>query len=568
MQVLLHTILEQTLIGFEETGGFYNFSNVRYAASPTGNLRFRAPQTPSSNRSVVQTGNIGRICPQSIPQWIIEGTFFTANYTQGLPFNASAWQSPGISVVGLLNDPRTTEDCLFLDVVVHQKVLNSRGNRTGIGAPVLVWIHGGGYAEGSKSDYGTPGKIEAPNDEIIFVSINYRLGAFGFLSGPTLQSNGDANAGLLDQRFALEWVKKYIYKFGGDPNKVTVIGESAGGGSILQQITVSRRPMNRLLLSNLVAPFKFSRYTDVLNSQAYGGQNGRAPFSRAILQSPANYPYRSISFQEQATQDFLALLNVSTISQARNLSSAALILANEQQQAGSAYGEFVYGPVVDGSFIPDYPGRLLLNGRFDSQVDILVGHNADEGPLFTDPSIIDNASFNTFVASLFPTTNSSTTNSSLIEYVTNTLYPPIFNGSQQYTSNLERAILLNSDILITCNTFYLDTAFKNKTHAYLFAVPPALHGDDLPYTFYTGPFSPNYTSSAFNETVAATLQDFIVSFTREGKPNTTVAGVPNFTSWGPSAQLMELSTASIGMASDPTANNRCKWWELGLGWHN
>jgi len=76
---------------------------------------------------------------------------------------------------------------------------------------------------------------------VIFVSLNYRLGAFGWLSGPTFQEDGEANAGLWDQRFALEWVQKYICQFGGDPNRVTVVGESAGGGSIMHQITVSRK---------------------------------------------------------------------------------------------------------------------------------------------------------------------------------------------------------------------------------------------------------------------------------------------------------------------------------------
>lgn len=208
----------------------------------------------------MQTGNVGRICPQSIPQWVIEGLFFVANYSSGLPFNASAWQSPGISVIGLLQDPRITEDCLFLDVVVHQNVLNSACN--GSKAPVLVWIHGGGYAEGSKTDNGVPGKIMAQNNDVIFVTINYRLGAFGFLSGPTLQSDGVANAGLLDQHLALEWVQEHISKFGGDPDQVTVIGESAGGGSILHQITVSHSPMDWPLQSSFSRPFRVLSYAN------------------------------------------------------------------------------------------------------------------------------------------------------------------------------------------------------------------------------------------------------------------------------------------------------------------
>lgn len=107
---------------------------------------------------------------------------------------------------------------------------------------VLVWIYGGGYTSGSKAgqNSGSPaGLLRRGDGNFIYVTINYRIGAFGWLSGPTLQHDGVANAGLWDQRFALEWVQRNIHLFGGDPDRVTVAGESAGGGSILHQITVS-----------------------------------------------------------------------------------------------------------------------------------------------------------------------------------------------------------------------------------------------------------------------------------------------------------------------------------------
>lgn len=91
---------------------------------------------------------------------------------------------------------------------------------------------------------------------MIYVALNYRLGAFGWLSGPTFQENGTPNAGLYDQRFALEWVQEHISKFGGDPDRVTVFGESAGGGSIMGQIT------------------------------AYGGKKGRVPFVQVSGEMP------------------------------------------------------------------------------------------------------------------------------------------------------------------------------------------------------------------------------------------------------------------------------------------
>lgn len=146
--------------------------------------------------------------------------------------------------------------------------------------------------------------------------MNYRLGAFGWLSGPTFQEDGDANAGLLDQRLALEWVQEHIASFGGDPNRVTVFGESAGGGSIMHQIT------------------------------AYGGLKGPVPFQQAVPQSPGFQPFVSNYQQEQILNGFMGLLNVSTIEQARQLPFSTLMTANIIQIGGSSYGGFTYGPTV------------------------------------------------------------------------------------------------------------------------------------------------------------------------------------------------------------------------------
>ena len=130
---------------FNETGRFYNFSNIRYAAPPTGKNRFRAPQLPASNRGTVQTGSTGKICAQSQGAWGAIAAQFIPRYLAGQTvFNESSFNLSSAGGGGLpAQDPRTTEDCLFLDVVVPQAILENAG-KPGCSAPVLVWIYGMG----------------------------------------------------------------------------------------------------------------------------------------------------------------------------------------------------------------------------------------------------------------------------------------------------------------------------------------------------------------------------------------------------------------------------------------
>lgn len=143
---------------YNTTGAYYNFSNIRYAAAPTGELRFTAPQKPARNRGSVQTGLPDRICAQANPAWEIIAAQFIPEYFAGqTKFNESSFNTTVGPAPPL--DPRTTEDCLFLDVLVPKKIFDKAGN--GAGAPVLVWIYGGGYTAGSKSGSGNPAGLLA-----------------------------------------------------------------------------------------------------------------------------------------------------------------------------------------------------------------------------------------------------------------------------------------------------------------------------------------------------------------------------------------------------------------------
>lgn len=302
------------------------------------------------------------------------------------------------------------------------------------------------------------------------------------------------------------------------------MGESAGAGSILHQIT------------------------------AYGGTRGAAPFQQAIMQSPGWVPVIGEEEQEATLQQFLGILNVSTVEQARKLPSAKLIAANAYQVATkSQWGQFTYGPVVDGSFVPALPGQLLLRGDFDPNLNIMVGHNADEGLAFTSPDSVKSTGLATQMKTLSPNTPKNVS-----DFVYNVLYPPVYNGSYGYTDSVARTALVISDLIFQCNTDYINRAFYNQTYAYEFSIPPALHGQDVSYTFYD-----NKTSSSLlgvtNATVALAMQDYFTSFVQHGVPKSHLA--PVFRKHGQYAQLMNIGNNSIQATRDLTNNPRCRFWQ-------
>jgi carboxylesterase type B len=183
------------------------FYGISYAQAPVGELRWRPPQDIEASNDYVPTEvqnaeSPGPSCVQGTPAWRPPQR---GNLTVNFPVTGE-------------------EDCLRLDVVVPTQPQSSS-------LPVMVMIHGGGFTQGSS--YALPGSalVDTASGSMIYVSLQYRLGAFGFLSSADVRENGQANVGLLDQRSALNWVQRNIRAFGGDPAKVTIIGGSAGGSS-------------------------------------------------------------------------------------------------------------------------------------------------------------------------------------------------------------------------------------------------------------------------------------------------------------------------------------------------
>ncbi|CAG8894359.1 unnamed protein product [Penicillium egyptiacum] len=534
----------------------YSFNNIRYAEPPTGELRFRAPIPPKSVNRTVNNGQNDVICPQASPAWLGVQSQMLAGVPASALVNKSHPENANINISSIPSpDSTVSEDCLFLDVMVPTSVYNNRYKKKGTSCsnppalrffirdvnflsravPVLVWIYGGGYISGSKTITGSPdGLIARAKGGMIYVAMNYRLGVYGYLSGPTFQVDGEANAGFYDQELALQWVQKYISKFGGDPDRVTIMGESAGGGSVMHQIT------------------------------AYGGLKGKVPFNQAIAQSPGQFPVTSNAQLDNVlllTFKYASLVsgtNVTTLQQLRRLSARDLYNTNYLVNYLAPYGTFPYGPAVDGKFVPKFPAELLAHGQYPKGLNVMVGHNLNEGAMFANPFVFAESDFAAVIKTAFPDADEAA-----IDHIANTMYPPVFDGSYGYTTQFGRMSLLTGDRAFTCPTRWLNLAFNNKTFAYYFTMSPGYHGVDVPYTFFNGDTSTLDQGYPVNATVAYALQDYITSFTMTGSPNAVVQ--PFFPIYGANSSTQVLSLENLGtQVTDTAANYRCDWWQKSL----
>lgn len=310
-------------IGCQTTGQYFTFSNIRFAAPPVGERRFRAPDPPLANHSGVIDGSLGYTCPQSQPGWWTTTFKDLGNLTKAIP--------------AATNPQEQNEDCLFLDVVAPaNKFKRSRPKAIKKLSPVLVWIHGGGYFIGDKTTlYDPAGFFKQSNDDIVYMAMNYRvrtvndfddyfthtlqLSSLGFLSGTNETGNVTTpNAGLLDQRAAFKWVKKYIHLFGGDANNITIFGQSAGGGSVMHHTTW------------------------------LAGKDKRE--NKLIMRALAQSPVPNVVSKPQQRKSFNALLeaaNVTSVDELRKLppNSSVLLAANAQVEKTAAFTTLNFGKV-------------------------------------------------------------------------------------------------------------------------------------------------------------------------------------------------------------------------------
>lgn len=297
---------------------------IRYAQPPTGELRWREPVPADDIAGVVEAVEFGPVCPQP--------------------------PNPG---VGVPSDAVFDEDCLFLNVWAPEEGAEATGPDP---LPVMVWLHGGAYLYGSGSQSLYDGTALA-RDGVLVVTLNYRLGAFGFLDLTRCGEPGefDGNLALRDVLLALEWVQRNIRAFGGDPEQVTVFGESAGGGLVTTLLAVPR---------------------------------AAGLFHRAIAQSS---PASSIYGEDRAfrtARRFLAELGVS-VGDAGELREEGptvdeLLRASAKVFAeipSEAPGTIAFAPVIDGDLLPEAPVTVLREGR-GHPVPLIIGTNRDEASVF------------------------------------------------------------------------------------------------------------------------------------------------------------------------------------------
>jgi para-nitrobenzyl esterase len=287
------------------------FRGIPFAAPPVGALRWKEPQPVVKWEGVKKTTEFGARCMQG-------------NIYSDMGFH----------------DAGPSEDCLYLNVWVPKTMAGGK-------LPVMVWIHGGGFQAGATSEGRQDGEALA-HKGVVVVSMNYRLGIFGFFSHPELEKesphHASGNYGLLDQAAALQWVKRNIAAFGGDADNVTIFGESAGSFSVSGLMA---SPVSKALVHRAI------------------GESG-AFFGRSL-------PAKPLAVTEADGAKFGESNGAATLEQLRAIAAPKLL-----EMALAPGKGFHFGPDVDGYFFPESPAEIYRKGD-EAHIALLAGWNHDEG---------------------------------------------------------------------------------------------------------------------------------------------------------------------------------------------
>lgn len=467
------------------------FLGIRYAAPPVGDLRWKPPLPPAPWTTPRDATTFGTMCPQ------------------------------GAS---------TDEDCLFLNVYVPTQALKrARASRY----PVMVWMHGGAYFLGAGSQF-DPTKMVA--NGVIVVTINYRLGALGFMAHPALSAEssygGSGNYGTMDQQLALRWVQRNIAAFGGSPNRVTIFGESAGGNSVL---------------AHLVSPTAKGLFRRVISQS--GTSEQRLPTLTQAEATGRRFA-SAVGCPEQTAACLRAVPAATLVAQQGVLGSPALL-------------GIAATPNIDGRVLPQSIDTALSTGDFN-RVPVINGSNHDEMRVYI--ALYVTLPLGPITPSLLPGLTSAF-------FAANTpavlaAYPP----SDFPSPDLNYTALL-TDYIFACSAFEADRAMARyvKTYAYEFADENAFtlgfpavdypygasHGFELPYLFDYAGYLPMF--SAEQQELSDRMIRAWTNFARHGKPGG---------GWNPLKRSGEGSFASLvppqpvhKAAADFDADHRCAFWQ-------
>ncbi|KAF9701533.1 hypothetical protein EKO04_000114 [Ascochyta lentis] len=422
---------------FDGNNSINAFKGIRYAAPPVGKLRFAAPQTPAKNRtSILAATSDPPFCPQT---------------------GASSKTPAAYGFTSALGN----EDCLFLNVYAPANAKN---------LPVFFWIHGGGYGLFSATGLDPTEFMKQNDNGFISVIIQYRLGAFGFLSSEDVKKSGALNAGLLDMNLALQWVQQYAKKFGGDPSRVTIAGESAGGAAVLYQ------------------------------SMAYGGKQKENLFQNVITASPW-IPFQHKYNDDQPTKaykDFVAAAGCSSSTDKlqclRGADTVVVQNASAKVSEAGPFGTFAFLPVTDGSFVQQRPSQQLA-ARAVKGVRVLSGNMANEGVPLSPPTTRTLQDFRNYIETTFPDFSQSEKTAVEKQYsyagdtkdvnaeaplfaTTGTSVPTAINQSTFGTGQQQRVFDVFAEYAFVCNSYWAASAFP-VAWKYQFSAPPSYHGYDL-----------------------------------------------------------------------------------------
>jgi para-nitrobenzyl esterase len=451
---------EKGCVRGESLGAVKIFRGIPYAAPPVGNLRWKAPQEHPSWDGVREATQFGKSCPQ------LPGTIFRYQL-------------------------ETDEDCLSLNIWTPKIDPNAK-------LPVMVWIHGGGLVQGSSSQKVNDrltydGRVFAERFGVVVVTINYRLAQLGFLAHPALSAediehNVSGNYGLLDQIFALRWVQKNIQNFGGDPQNVTIFGESAGGKSVCALLAspLAAGLFQRAIIQSGGCPSNLRKLRGSSGRESAEAQGER--FARAI--GCADAPDVLACLRSKSVQEIL-----------QTLPGEASILSTAEK----------WDFTVDGYALLQSPGRALEAGNFNV-VPVIAGTTGNEASIFTVSLGIQTVEqYEAYVRSIFR---------GLADQVL-ALYP-----ASAYPSPKAALDALISDVSFVCPTrrFVRDISkSQQKTFLYHFTYVTragaqlglgAFHGSEIPFVF-GNLINPTPQERALSDA----MMRYWVNFAKTGDPN-------------------------------------------------